>query len=189
MDAGVIVEEGKPDQLLFAPRTERVRASSSATTIAIGSDQPRSGSDTLGPVTKQTLGPVSRPTSWIAAEMPDHHGVGHLHCHLCQVGGHQRRRDGERRTDLRGDGRAIESHDPRTLPGSSLSRSFPLAHRYRGPAFELKVVGPSMLGIGCPGRHALPLTHPPPSPKMHRPRRASSRESGFLGRFEPLAQG
>jgi polar amino acid transport system ATP-binding protein len=26
MDAGVIVEEGKPDQLLFAPRTERVRA-------------------------------------------------------------------------------------------------------------------------------------------------------------------
>jgi ABC-type histidine transport system ATPase subunit len=23
MDAGVIVEEGKPDQLLFAPRTER----------------------------------------------------------------------------------------------------------------------------------------------------------------------
>jgi polar amino acid transport system ATP-binding protein len=26
MDGGVIVEEGKPDQLLFAPRTERVRA-------------------------------------------------------------------------------------------------------------------------------------------------------------------
>jgi polar amino acid transport system ATP-binding protein len=26
MDAGVVVEEGKPDQLLFAPRTERVRA-------------------------------------------------------------------------------------------------------------------------------------------------------------------
>ena len=26
MDAGVIVEECKPDQLLFAPRTERVRA-------------------------------------------------------------------------------------------------------------------------------------------------------------------
>jgi len=26
MDAGVIVEEGRPDQLLFAPRTERVRA-------------------------------------------------------------------------------------------------------------------------------------------------------------------
>ena len=25
MDAGVIVEEGKPDQILFAPRTERVR--------------------------------------------------------------------------------------------------------------------------------------------------------------------
>jgi polar amino acid transport system ATP-binding protein len=26
MDDGVIVEEGKPDQLLFAPQTERVRA-------------------------------------------------------------------------------------------------------------------------------------------------------------------
>jgi polar amino acid transport system ATP-binding protein len=26
MDAGAIVEEGKPDQVLFAPRTERVRA-------------------------------------------------------------------------------------------------------------------------------------------------------------------
>jgi polar amino acid transport system ATP-binding protein len=25
MDGGVIVEEGKPDQLLFAPQTERVR--------------------------------------------------------------------------------------------------------------------------------------------------------------------
>ena len=47
MDAGVIVEEGKPDQLLFAPRTERVRASSSATTIAIGSDQPRRESELL----------------------------------------------------------------------------------------------------------------------------------------------
>ena len=49
--------------------------------------------------------------------MPDHHGVGHLHCHLRQVGGRQRRCDGERRTGLRGDGRAIESHDPWTLPG------------------------------------------------------------------------
>jgi ABC-type proline/glycine betaine transport system ATPase subunit len=26
MDGGVIVAEGKPDQLLFGPRTERVRA-------------------------------------------------------------------------------------------------------------------------------------------------------------------
>jgi polar amino acid transport system ATP-binding protein len=26
MDDGAIVEEGKPDQLLFAPRTERMRA-------------------------------------------------------------------------------------------------------------------------------------------------------------------
>jgi hypothetical protein len=37
-----------------------------------------------------------------------------------------------------------------------------------------------MLGIGCPGRHALPLTHPSPPPKMYRPRRTSSRESGFV---------
>jgi integrase/recombinase XerD len=27
-----------------------------------------------------------------------------------------------------------------------------------GSSLELKVAGPSMLGIGCPGRHALPLT-------------------------------
>src|SRR6266581_4477894 len=52
-----------------------------------------------------------------------------------------------------------------------------------GSSLELKVAGPSMLGIGCPGRHALPLTHSLPPPKMHRPRRAASRESGFvLGR-------
>src|SRR2546421_8448072 len=49
-----------------------------------------------------------------------------------------------------------------------------------GSSLELKVAGPSMLGIGCPDRHALPLTHPPPSPKMYRPRRPSSRESGFV---------
>ena len=67
------------------------------------------------------------------AEMPDHHGVGHLHCHLRQVGSRQRRRDGKRRTDLRGDGRAIDSHDPRT----SLSCSFQLAHRYRGPVHAI----------------------------------------------------
>ena len=30
----------------------------------------------------------------------------------------------------------------------------------RGSSLELKVAGPSMLGIGCPGRHALPLTTP-----------------------------
>src|SRR6266581_520579 len=49
-----------------------------------------------------------------------------------------------------------------------------------GSSLELKVAGPSMLGIGCPGRHALPLTHSLPPPKMHRPRRAASRESGFV---------
>jgi len=45
-----------------------------------------------------------------------------------------------------------------------------------------------MLGIGCPDRHALPLTHPPPSPKMYRPRRPSSRESGFVLRRWAEAQ-
>src|SRR5258708_19019625 len=62
-----------------------------------------------------------------------------------------------------------------------------------GSSLELKVAGPSMLGIGCPDRHALPLTHPPPSPKMYRPRRPSSRESGFVLRRDavigPIAHG
>src|SRR5260370_25552472 len=49
-----------------------------------------------------------------------------------------------------------------------------------GFLFELKVAGPSMLGIGCPDRHPLPLIHTPPSPKTHRLRRAESRESGFV---------
>src|SRR5260370_36671437 len=49
-----------------------------------------------------------------------------------------------------------------------------------GFLFELKVAGPSMLAIGCPDRHPLPLIHAPPSPKTHRPRRAESRESGFV---------
>src|SRR5271155_596433 len=49
-----------------------------------------------------------------------------------------------------------------------------------GPSLELKVAGPSMLGIGCPDRHALPLTHSPPLSKAHRPRRAASRETGFV---------
>ena len=42
-----------------------------------------------------------------------------------------------------------------------------------------------MLGIGCPGRHALPLT----PPQKHRPSRAlQSRESGFvLGAFLAVA--
>src|SRR6266852_2318090 len=37
-----------------------------------------------------------------------------------------------------------------------------------------------MLAIGCPDRHSLPLIHSPPPPKTHRPRRAESRESGFV---------
>src|SRR5256885_113632 len=49
-----------------------------------------------------------------------------------------------------------------------------------GFLLELKVAGPSMLAIGCPDRHPLPLIHAPPSPKPHRPQRAESRESGFV---------
>jgi hypothetical protein len=37
-----------------------------------------------------------------------------------------------------------------------------------GSSLELKVAGPSMLGIGCPGRHALPLTPPQKAPTVTR---------------------
>src|SRR5712692_1875165 len=47
-----------------------------------------------------------------------------------------------------------------------------------GVLFELKVAGPSMLGIGCPDRHPLPLTHSPPPPKMHPPRRRPPARAG-----------
>src|SRR5580700_1287225 len=49
-----------------------------------------------------------------------------------------------------------------------------------GSSLKPKVAGPSMLGIGCPDRHPLPLIHSPPPSKIHRPRRADSRESGFV---------
>src|SRR5260370_31489469 len=47
-----------------------------------------------------------------------------------------------------------------------------------GVLFELKVAGPSMLGIGCPDRHPLPLIHSPPPPKMHPPRRRPPARAG-----------
>src|SRR6516225_4162794 len=37
-----------------------------------------------------------------------------------------------------------------------------------GSSLELKVAGPSMLGIGCSGRHALPLTPPQKAPTVTR---------------------
>src|SRR5271157_2020669 len=40
-----------------------------------------------------------------------------------------------------------------------------------------KVAGPSMLGIGCPDRHVLPLT---PAENAWTVTHASSRESGFV---------
>jgi hypothetical protein len=41
-----------------------------------------------------------------------------------------------------------------------------------------------MLGIGCPDRHALPFNLSTPLPKTRGPRRAESRESGFVLRRE-----
>src|SRR5947208_12461405 len=80
----------------------------------------------------------------------------------------------------------VFSLKPRTLMSSIMRSRSALPGRCEGSeviggsSLELKVAGPSMLGIGCPDRHALPLTHAPPSPKIYRPRRASSRESGFV---------
>src|SRR5712692_7332975 len=55
------------------------------------------------------------------------------------------------------------------------------------PLFELKVAGPSMLGIGCPDRHPLPLIHSPLPSKMHRPRRRPPARAGsFKGGFLPF---
>ena len=52
-----------------------------------------------------------------------------------------------------------------------------------GSSPELKVAGPSMLGIGCPDRHALPRIT---LSKMRRPRRVlPSRASGFVHRPIP----
>ena len=48
-----------------------------------------------------------------------------------------------------------------------------------GSSLELKVAGPSMLGIGCPDRHALRFTA---SPTTHRPRRIPPARAGsFFG--------
>src|SRR6266481_8311 len=54
-----------------------------------------------------------------------------------------------------------------------------------GVLFELKVAGPSMLGIGCPDRHPLPLIHSPPLPKMHPPRRRPPARAGSFIDQEP----
>src|SRR5216683_1645441 len=59
-----------------------------------------------------------------------------------------------------------------------------------GSSRELKIAGPSMLGIGCPDRHPLPLIHPLPPPKMHRPRRRPPARAGsFLGGLGYSGQG
>src|SRR2546430_6475852 len=52
-----------------------------------------------------------------------------------------------------------------------------------GSSLELKVAGPSMLGIGCPDRHAFLFIRSLPPPKTHRPRRAPppARAGSFCG--------
>jgi len=60
----------------------------------------------------------------------------------------------------------VFSVKPRTVMSSIMRARSALTGRWkdgghRGSSLELKVAGPSMLGIGCPGRHALPLTASP----------------------------
>src|SRR3984893_282112 len=60
-----------------------------------------------------------------------------------------------------------------------------------GSSLELKVAGPSMLGIGCPDRHALLFTRSPSLPRMHRPRRLPlpqerGRSRGMFGQWRRL---
>src|SRR6266853_6986310 len=56
-----------------------------------------------------------------------------------------------------------------------------------GSSLKPKVAGPSMLGIGCPNRHAFLFTRSPPPPKTHRPRRRPPARAGsFSGPFPDL---
>src|ERR1700740_928968 len=56
-----------------------------------------------------------------------------------------------------------------------------------GSVLELKVAGPSMLGIGCPDRHLLPRITPS---KMRWRQRVlpPARAGAFTGRFRPFPQ-
>src|SRR5712691_7493946 len=56
-----------------------------------------------------------------------------------------------------------------------------------GSSLELKVAGPSMLGIGCPDRHALPLTALHCRRKcIDRDVRHPARAGSFKGRKSPF---
>ena len=75
---------------------------------------------------------------------------------------------------------------PRTVMSSIMRARSALTGRWEGPEvirgsfLELKVAGPSMLGIGCLDRHALPRIN---LIEMRRPRRVlPSRASGFVRR-------
>src|SRR5215472_855653 len=56
-----------------------------------------------------------------------------------------------------------------------------------GSSPKPKVAGPSMLGIGCPDRHALPITHTSAAKNaLTVTRRPPARAGSFSGRFETL---
>src|SRR6266436_5480683 len=88
----------------------------------------------------------------------------------------------------------LSSVKPRTVMSSIMRARNALTGRGEGAEviggvlFELKVAGPSMLGIGCPDRHPLPLIHSPPLPKMHPPRRRPPARAGsFPAPYLPFA--
>jgi hypothetical protein len=62
---------------------------------------------------------------------------------------------------------------PRTLMSSIMRARSALTGRCEGwevigsSSLKPKVAGPSMLGIGCPDRHALLFTRSPSLPRMH----------------------
>jgi len=78
----------------------------------------------------------------------------------------------------------VFSLKPRTLMSSIMRARSALTGRSEGweviggSSLKPKVVGPSMLGIGCPGRHALSLT---PAENARTVTRAPSREVNVTG--------
>jgi hypothetical protein len=77
-----------------------------------------------------------------------------------RLAGRQRRRDGERRTDLRGDGRAIESHDQRTLPGLQPLLQLPARPPLPRPVFRAEGCWTFNARDRMP-RSSRPTAHPP----------------------------
>src|SRR5580693_7509779 len=57
-----------------------------------------------------------------------------------------------------------------------------------GSSLKPKVAGPSMLGIGCPNRHAFLFTRSPTPPENPPTSTPPSRESGFVRCVRPVIQ-